>query len=189
MSKISYQRLISSHKKHETLRRQIQAHGNELLSSSKRSIFAMHRGDSKIAEAELAKAREELLAGQAFIRKDDSLLDEGFWHAALEEYCEALLFFDYMTRGGISQTELPTDDPDIVIGGLSDFTGELSRQAVLKATDRDIESVERMFHEVRDVIEFLLKMNLTGSLRNKFDQAKHNLRKIEEVRYECSRRA
>ena len=84
---------------------------------------------------------------------------------------------------------MPTDEPDLVIGGLSDFTGELSRQAVLKATEGDAKTVEKVFLTVRDVIEFLLKMNLTGSLRTKFDQAKHNLRKIEEVRYESSRRS
>ena len=80
------------------------------------------------------------------------------------------------------------DDPEIYLGGLSDITGELVRRSVLHATDGDHETVERIFEDVRRVVELLMDMDLTGGLRSKLDQAKQNLRKLEEIRYDLSLR-
>ncbi|MBU0540530.1 hypothetical protein KKD88_01910 [Patescibacteria group bacterium] len=188
MPKLNYKKLISDRLKNEALRRRMIECASKLLHSAKKSIFAVHRADLKGAEKELKEAAAELKAGRALVKKHAALQFEGSWHAALEEYCEALLFYEFMRGGDISKVDLPTGEADIILGGLSDFTGELARQAIIKATERDNAAVEIIFKSVRDAVEILLRLNLTGSLRNKFDQAKQNLRKLEELRYEISRK-
>ena len=57
---------------------------------------------------------------------------------------------------------------------------------MLAATERNLKEVERLHKLVRQAVEFLLHLDLTGQLRQKFDQAKQNLRKIEEIAFNVS---
>ena len=75
-----------------------------------------------------------------------------------------------------------------MIGGISDAAGEIARYAMLRATARDIKEVDRLYAVAFSIVEMLLALDLTGSLRSKFDQAKQHLRKIEEIRYDLSLR-
>lgn len=188
MNTFSFSQMSSRYQKRVSGRRAMAERAGVVLSSAKRAIFALHRQDKRQAAQELSTARAACTAGAKHFRVDLTEGGEGVWRAGLEEYCEAILFFEFMTRGSIKSAKLPTDDPEIVIGGLSDFTGELSRQAVLKATAHDKQAVEDMYLAVRDIIAILLKLDLTGNVRNKFDQAKRNLRHLEELRYDLSRR-
>lgn len=167
-------------------RRELQAMSADILSSSKRSIFATQRRDAKASSQELAGIVKLVREGKSSVEKEPRLASEGMWRAALEEYAEASLYHDAMTKGRVGKVaELP-DDPDLYLGGLSDLTGELTRSAVLAATDRKSAEVKRITSAVRDAIAFLLTLNLTGQMRTKFDQAKQNLRKLEEIAFTLS---
>jgi len=133
-------------------------------------------------------AREALAKGKAMVRRDAALASDGPWLAALEEYCEALFFHRFITNGTVGDADLPVDDPETIIGGLSDVVGEFARHAVLKATKGDAAAVEDLYEAGRTVVQSMLAMDLTGNLRPKFDQSKNALRKLEEIRYELSRR-
>ncbi|MBU1033049.1 MAG: hypothetical protein ABII13_02340 [Patescibacteria group bacterium] len=186
--KLSFQKVTTKFKTKIKERRQIQSHAAEILSSAKRAIFSVHRGDIKKAKLELGAATKAFKAGEKICKREKAAEFEGMWRAGLEEYCEAIFFYEYMSTGQIWNADLPTDEPDIVIGGLADFTGELVRQSVIKATEGDKKTVDHMYSATRNVVEALLNMDLTGNLRNKFDQAKRNLRRLEELRYDLSRR-
>lgn len=167
-------------------RRALQALSADTLSTSKRAVFATQRKDHTACANELAQALARIKAGKKLIGKEQRLAGEGMWRAALEEYAEATMYHQAMTMGKVgSVPELP-DDPDLFLGGLSDLTGELTRSAVLAATDRDASEVRRLTDAVRDTIAFLLTLNLTGTMRTKFDQAKGNLRKLEEIAFSLS---
>ena len=63
-----------------------------------------------------------------------------------------------------------------------DFTGELNRYAVLRATARDLPAV----HQCRDVVDQLFGQLMlfewrNGNLRRKFDAVKYTLKKLEQV--------
>lgn len=164
-------------------RRELQALCADILSGSKRAIFATQRSDAKVSLRELDVTVTLVRSGKTLVQKEPRLASEGMWRAALEEYAEAALYHDAMTKGRVGTVaELP-DDPDLYLGAISDLTGELTRSAVLAATDRKSKEVKRLTAAVRDAIEFLLTLNLTGQMRTKFDQAKQNLRKLEEISF------
>lgn len=76
---------------------------------------------------------------------------------------------------------------DEYLGGILDFTGELNRVAIAKATNRDTEAVQK----ARDVVEALqgqfLRLDLrNGSLRKKYDALKYTMKKLENTLYELS---
>lgn len=167
-------------------RRALQALSAEILGTSKRSIFATQRKDANASKKELAEAVAKIKEGKKLVVKESRLAGEGMWRAALEEYAEAAMYHQAMTTGKVGVVpELP-DDPDLYLGGLSDLTGELTRSAVLAATDRDLKQVKHLLEAVREAIAFMLTLNLTGTMRTKFDQAKGNLRKLEEIAFTLS---
>ncbi len=168
-------------------RRLLQGVANDVLTGSKRAIFAFHRGDNKKAKQELKMAETKIKQGQKIINGEPRLAQEGSWRAAREENAEAILLAQYITDGRLTPVAHIAQDPDIFLGALSDLTGELVRRAVMLATDENAKpAIETIFQDVRDVVDFLLQMDLTGGLRSKLDQAKQNLRKLEEIRYDLA---
>ena len=116
------------------------------------------------------------------------MTDEGSFRAALEEYVEARLYRDFLNGKELGPIEVANIEvpSDIFLGGLCDMIGELQRKQVRLATDGNIEGVRAMRDLAEDVVGALLEMDLTGYLRNKFDQVKNSFRRSEEVLYELS---
>lgn len=180
--------LQNAHAQRESARRRVNALASEALNVSKRAIFSLHRADQKTAQTQLKEAEERLQAAELLIKKNQSLQYEGVYPSALEEYAEAQLFFSYLKRGKWAQPPKRCQRVDVLIGGLSDYTGELVRHAVKLATSGDRKAVARVHTEVETVVGMLLELDLTGTLRQKFDQAKRNLRQMEQIAYELSLR-
>ena len=170
-------------------RRALQVLSGEILAHSKRAIFAFHREDVKTAYRELAAAQKKLKQGWRLIKQEPRVTYDGSWRAAQEEFTEAHLLSQYLQSGIVNRVPDIADDPEILVGGLSDFTGEMVRRSVRCAGQRDHAAVEKMFHAVDEVVGFLLQMDLTGHLRSKVDQAKQNLSKLEEIRYDLAIRS
>ncbi len=170
------------------LRRELQQSAAEVLSASKRSIFALHREDPAASAKELEVAAEAIKRGWKIVKEEKLLAQEGSWRAAREEYAEASLLADYVKKGSLQTHPDQDQDPDIFIGGLSDFLGELVRLATLAATRGDRAPIERFYKDAVELMDFLLQMDLTGHLRTKVDQAKQHVRKLEEIRYDLSLR-
>ncbi|KAI9993919.1 hypothetical protein PInf_016441 [Phytophthora infestans] len=73
------------------------------------------------------------------------------------------------------------------LGGVVDFTGELMRYAVVKATAREVDEVKRCKDMVEAISGELIQFDFrNGPLRRKFDSVKYNLRKLENTLYELS---
>lgn len=70
------------------------------------------------------------------------------------------------------------------IGGLSDFTGEIGRLAVIAATSRDMLVLEEI-HQVDVVLSLMLtKLNSTNRFSKKLDMLNTNLKKVEQLIFE-----
>lgn len=181
-----WQSVNEAQENYEVNRRKIIGVAADALHRSKQAIFALHRDDlpgsaEKLKEAEVAlKALEEEFA------KDKKLRYDGAWSAALEEFIEAKLFYFFVAGETVGEIKDLHLEPNEYIGGLSDYSGELVRRAVLLASQRKFDEVQIIAEEIRSVIEKLLAYNLVGYLRTKFDQAKKNLNKIEEIVYEIT---
>lgn len=169
-------------------RRKLIGVSNEALMKSKQAIFAFHRDDFKSGNALLLEVEAIFRGLEERFKKEEELRYEGAYRAALEEYVEAKFFGGFLEGKKIDFIKGMEIDADGYLGGLCDFTGELVRKAVLSATDRKFKKVDELVAGVRDVIGELIKMNLTGYLRTKYDQAKQNLRRAEEVLYDVKMR-
>jgi len=70
------------------------------------------------------------------------------------------------------------------IGGICDLTGELARRTVNLVAQGKNKQVAYIKKVVEDIMVELVEFDITGYLRTKYDQAKNNLRKIEQINYE-----
>lgn len=169
-------------------RRDIIKLSGDALHIAKRSIFAMHRGDMKEAKEKLDTAEKMLKSLQTKFKSDKTALDEGSLKEALEEFTEAHLLYQFLTKRKIGKVPGIVLSAEGYIGGLADVPGELQRYAIKLATERDAKGVMECKKAAEEIVGALIEFNLTKYLRNKFDQAKQSLRKIEQVVYDLSLR-
>ncbi len=186
MKRITFDHIQKRKKELEVLKRTLDGYAHEALRASKRAIFAFQRGDGKEAGELLGVARDNVRLGTKIVFKQPLLTGDGQWRAALEEYTEATLFGTYLD-GEMRAPDECAEYPDVLLGGLSDTAGELARYAVLRATERDKKAVESAYKTALHIVELFAALDLTGSLRAKFDQSKSHLRKIEDIRYDLSK--
>jgi predicted translin family RNA/ssDNA-binding protein len=164
-------------------RRQIISLSNVALHESKRAIFALHRKETD-------KAMEKLNEVEQILQKLEKkfgfsrINEEGSYKAAVEEYAEAK-FFSFIVKGNkidtIKEVKLEADS---YLGGLCDTTGEMIRLAINEAASGHPEEVEKIKNMINEIMSELVEFDMTGYLRTKYDQAKGNLRKIEQIDYE-----
>ena len=153
---------------------------------AKKAIFALQRDDASEAQNYLSQAEKILVDLNLKYKKDLGIFEEGSYKAALEEFVEASIFNQYLQKKNIGKLPKITVDSDIFIGGLCDVPGELLRYAIKSATEKKYDEVKRCRQVADEIIVELVDMNLTGYNRQKFDQAKQALNKLEQVLYEVS---
>ncbi len=146
----------------------------------------MHREDQADGDKLLKEGLKLVSLGQKQSVTVPVIAQDGAWRASREEFLEARLLASYLQETSIAF--LNQEDPEIVIGALSDLVGELVRQAVMEAVKGNKEAVEKMLSVGQQVVATLLEMDLTGSPRSKVDQAKSHLRRLEDIRYDLAMR-
>ncbi|MFA6105161.1 MAG: hypothetical protein WC725_00990 [Patescibacteria group bacterium] len=156
---------------------------------AKKCIFALQRDETKEAKECLDKSLSILDSLVKKYHGEEGIFDEGAFRAALEEYVEARLFTSFIQGKELGQIdELPVDS-DMFISGLCDVPGEIVRYAIKSATERKFEIVKHCYEVSEAIINELIDMDLTGYHRQKFDQAKHALNKLQQIVYEVSLKA
>jgi len=183
LNKKFIQKLKKDYDKHEAERRQIISLSNTVLHGSKRVIFALHRDDVERAGILLNEAENAL---QSLEKKfgHSRLIQEGAYKACSEEYVEAKMFYRVMTGQKVDQVNKITLGMDSYLGGICDLTGELVRRATNLVTAGKVKEMEKIKKAIGDIMAELVEFDMTGYLRTKYDQAKHNLKKIEHIDYE-----
>ncbi|MBI4599115.1 hypothetical protein HY734_02895 [Candidatus Uhrbacteria bacterium] len=170
-------------------RRRLIPASNDALNRSKRAIFALHRDDLTGAVILLKEAAELLDGVERGCKRSPELAGEGSYQAALEEYAEAVLFRTFLQKGTFDTSDRRILKPSVFLGGLADATGELVRYAVRQATRGQAADVRRIHEMVDMAVAYLLELDLTGNLRQKLDQAKRNLRSLEDMLYDLTLKA
>ncbi len=153
---------------------------------AKKAIFAFQRDDKKTGGELLQSAEKSLKSLLKAYKDEPDLFREGSYRAALEEFTEASLFAQYLTGRVIGKIDGLAIDPNTLVGGLCDVPGELYRYAIKCATARNFPEVKKCYAAAEVIIAELVDMDLTGYNRQKFDQAKQALLKLEQVQYEVS---
>lgn len=155
---------------------------------SKKAIFALQRDDTKGAATLLEQAKGLFVELAKKYKTEPDIFTEGSYRAAIEEYTEAVLFSQFHANQTIGSIKGVNIDSDTLVGGLCDLPGELYRYAIKSATARNFKEVTRCHQTAEEIISELVDMDLTGYNRQKFDQAKSALQKLEQVVYEVSLR-
>jgi len=166
-------------------RRKIISQSNILLHNSKRIIFSLHRGDLKQADLAINEVKTELIRMQkhfTYVR----LAQEGSYKAAVEEFVEAAMLQKFIAGKKIDKIEKLKISYESYLGGICDLTGEMVRFGINKASNKDFGEVVIIKNAISDIVSQLADFDMTGYLRTKYDQAKGNLRKIEQINYEIS---
>ena len=163
-------------------------HARIILRNSKKAISRLHYEDWKTAETLLAEAQASFGALRKTIAKNKKIKYEGFVREGLEEFAEANLYLSFLktNKPDLDKKiiDFVSDDPDVLIGGLCDFTGEATRRAVRIAGKERLTELVAISETVNQIIEGLLEIDLSGYVRTKFDQAKRNAHKLEMMIYE-----
>ncbi len=166
-------------------RRQIISLSNIVLNNSKKSIFAAHRQEIELAEEKLQESENIIKK----ISKNFSMnraKEEGSFMAALEEYVEAKLFFNFVKNGKINKIKEIKVPMESYLGGLCDLTGELVRRAINETINKNFSEIKNIKKIINEILNELIDFDVTGYLRTKYDQARGNLKKIEQIDYEIS---
>lgn len=178
-------KLREDYSHHDIERKKIISASNNILHDAKRAIFSVHRKDLKTAQASIAdieKRIKELQKNFGYPR----LTEEGAYSAGIEEYVEAKMFYLVTTGKSVDNIKGIKLSVTHYLGGISDLTGELLRQAINEAAQGNTAQVKNSKKIIEDIIAELIEFNLTGYLRTKYDQARNNLRKIEQINYEIN---
>lgn len=160
----------------------------DILKQSKQAIYSVHRKELKKANALIAEIEKEIKDLNQIINKDQRLLSEGTYSAAMQEYVEAACYLGYLNDGeAVPIKRLKACSRDYLLG-LCDLTGELVRFAVNCAIKGDVKEVEKIRGFVEELFGEFLQFDLRESeLRRKVDSVKWNLKKIEEILYDLKK--
>lgn len=183
LNKLFIQKLKKVYQKQEGERRQIISQSNIVLHDSKRVIFALHRDDIKGSEAHL-KEIENMLVNLEKKFGYNRLGLEGAYKAGIEEYVEAKMFYLYRKGKKLDAIKEANLNHESYLGGICDTTGEMVRLAINQAAKKKFKEVEKIKEAINEIMSELVEFDMTGYLRTKYDQAKTNLRKIEQIDYE-----
>ncbi len=159
----------------------------EIQKLSKQAIFSIHRSNISEADDRLNRARSVYEQLSPLIQEQPSLRSGSFSNS-LEEYCEAVIFRQYVKDSTIMVPEdLPMVNTEEYLGGLLDFTGEINRWAIARATQRDVAAVQHARDCVDSIMGCFLRLDLrNGQIRKKYDALKYTLKKLENTLYELS---
>ncbi len=151
---------------------------------AKHSISLTRRGNVKDASAQLKECEQLIKRGIAKAGKDVDIASQGFYREAIEEYVEGKLYWSFVADKEIefpNYIKLTFWD---MLGGWSDFTGELIRRAISLAHEADIREIEKLKTITEKVVEIFSQASFSGKLRNKYDATERNLKRLEEILYE-----
>ena len=186
VDKTHINKLRESLHKYALVRREVIRETGDALHHAKRAIFSLHRADQPEAEMKLQSAEEIFKKLHTKYKNDAKIKDEGSYKAAVEEYVEAVLFYQFIITGKIAEVKIFAIEPEVYLAGLCDVPGELYRYAIKAATNKDIKTVKKCSEAASEIIGELIEFNLTSYLRGKFDQAKQAAQKLEYIVYETS---
>ena len=191
-----FKSITREHAAYERRREQVIKSARGILRDSKRVIFFCHEGKTQDSKRLLASTSRLIAQLESKYQKplyakakSFSLDHEGAWASAVEEFLEAWFFYHFLSTQRVVEPKHLQPSVNVYIGALADFTGELLRTAVVEGASRNIRALERYRAAISDVVAFMLPLYLTGQNRQKFDQAKRNLRRIEEIIYEVKIRS
>ena len=160
----------------------------DIIKLSKHIIYSVHRNEMKEALKNLILIEKEVVILKKIYIKCPEV-DTGMYKMALQEYVEAVCFYDYATSGKIRTGDELKVDWESYLLGVCDLVGELMRNAVNSGIKHDNEKVNQIKTFVDDLYDELMKFDFRNSeLRKKVDGIKWELKKIDDMMFTIKNR-
>jgi len=175
---------VREYQKTQDLTYEIQKLSNQIRALSKKAIALLRRDNIKESKKEILKGESLFRLINRKIRKNKDLINQSFYKEAVEEYIEALTFYNFLTKSKKEIPDFVKVEPKEVISGICDFTGELVRRAITIASVKNFQQLLLYEKTIEDVVQELTKIGFRGKLRQKYDEVERNLRKIEDILYD-----
>jgi predicted translin family RNA/ssDNA-binding protein len=159
----------------------------EIQKRCKQATHLLHKGSVEDAAALLEETEALAHVTQSLLQTYPSMR-QGALSFAMEEYVQAFLYKVFLVEGRLAKSsEVPLVEPEEYLAGVLDFTEELSRYAIQRATLRDNAAVQKCREVVDGILGQFLQFDLrNSSLRRKYDGLKYTLKKLENTLYELS---
>src|SRR3989338_4351980 len=164
---------------YDTEREKLIKKSRDVLKLSKQVIYAVHRDELKEAEKLVRQIEIEKKKLEDVAKHSSKMIYEGSYKIAMQEYAEALLYYNFVTTGKIVDLKVIAEH---YILGLSDLPGELVRKAVYLAGKGEFQKVIKIKEEVDMIYGEMLKFDFRDNeIRRKVDAIKYDLRKLEDL--------
>ena len=151
----------------------------DVLKLSKQIIYAVHRDEISEAARLIKQIEKEKEKLDAIARHNRKMACEGSYKVAIQEYVEALLYYNFVKSGKLVDLSVATEH---FVLGLADLPGELVRKAVFLAGKGKVAKVIKIKEEVDMIYGELLKFDFRNNdIRRKVDSVKYDLRKLEDL--------
>jgi len=158
---------------------------NNIRIDSKKSIALLRRDNFKLVQKVFEVIYKNFKNFNKIAKQEMGIIYEGFYSEAVEEYIEALTFYQFLSKDksrGMPKYIKAT--PEHVIAGICDFTGELVRKSVNMAKKENLKQLEKFYKTIDNIAEDLTRIGFRGKLRHKYDEVERNLRRMEQILYD-----
>lgn len=164
---------------YDTQREKLIKQSRDVLKLSKQVIYAVHRDEIQEAGKLIQQIQTEKKKLDQIARHNRKMGCEGSYKVAIQEYVEALLYYNFVKNGKLIDLNVATEH---FVLGLADLPGELVRKAVFLAGKGQVDKVIKIKEEVDMIYGELLKFNFRDNeTRRKVDAVKYDLRKLEDL--------
>jgi predicted translin family RNA/ssDNA-binding protein len=164
---------------------EVMKQSRDVVKTSKKLIYAIHRDDMAAARKYLKEIRDMRVSLEK-ISKDERLRSYGPYRNAIQEYVEAICYYFIIACDKIPAREELGAETETYLMGLSDLTGELMRKGIKEMIAERPEKTQKMRNIVDEIYGLIIDLDFDGGeARRKSDQVKYSLTKLEDILYEA----
>jgi predicted translin family RNA/ssDNA-binding protein len=175
---------IKEYQENQDLLYGIQKLSNEIRVNSKKVIALLRRENIRESKETIEEIENRFKLINEALKQHKDLLNQNFYKEAVEEYIEAITFYNFLTESQKKTSKFIKAEPEEIISGICDFTGELVRKAITVASSKNIQVITSYQKTVENIIQELTKVGFQGKPRQKYDEVERNLRKLEDIIYD-----
>ncbi len=178
-----FDNLRKEYDKEDKLRDNLINKSRELIKLSKKIIYSVHRNEIKKAEEYVKDIKAKKKTLDKFNKQDSYLKN------AVQEYVEALLFYNYVKDNIIVGSKDLKVDYESYLLGMCDLTGELMRFATNQFINENFDKVLDVKKTLDLIYDELGLFDFRNSeLRRKYDSIKYSVKKIDDLIIEIKKR-
>jgi predicted translin family RNA/ssDNA-binding protein len=185
IDKEEFTRLVKEIEEYDAKREDLIKKSREILKLSKQIIYSVHRNEIAEADGLIDSMKKEMGSFGKIVKGHQKLLYSGTFKITVQEYVEALAFYELIKNRRLPRYSEVGVDPEFYLLGICDLTGEIVRKAINSAIKEDYKAVISFKEFVSELYGEFMKFDFSnGELRKKYDSIKYDLKKLEDLALE-----